>query len=330
MKPWHSEEAIRQRLRRRQESLSGLHAWPLLKVAWKEIAGVLGFVGALAAALVALGRITPGIHGILVIATLTVFAAVIGGILVNRLIRRERHKVKPTIYLDQVGALNTIDDHFKVFEPTGDILILQTWIPQNPPVPKAIDSTARIRKWEAHLIDAVDRYRKDIDRVIHLKVLLAGSEEILRNRLRFRWDVARDYGAPFPSTEYPLPEKQLDQVVADKKRHISTIANDLFYLRDNIDKHIYDKQGQRDRFRVLIGYYTVTPCGPLYVFGQKALLAGFYDHRWTSDLAPTIRLDNPNSAEWAHFVTQFECIWQLSRPDPRNEKKSEPTTDHQR
>jgi len=295
------------RIRATPHTPGALNPLNYMKSAWKEISAVASSVGLIASALIALDVITPSIRGIAIIIITTVGAAIGVGVLVFRRISTEYQRVRPTIHLDRDSAYHTIDLHFKEFLPDGDISILQTWIPESRDEPKGSIRTDRIERWQEFLQDAIVGNRATAVESIRFKVLLLGSEEVLRNRIRYRWDLAHLY-----NFKYPLRGKELEEIVIGRKNQIENIHKALLHLEKNIKKYLEDKV--TTDFSVSIRYYRVTPCGPIYIFGKHALLAGFYDHRWTSDRAPAIRLDNAKSAEWVHFQTQFDCIWSLKDP----------------
>ncbi|MHC4478035.1 MAG: hypothetical protein ACYTEL_20550 [Planctomycetota bacterium] len=275
-----------------------------IKSAWKEITAVSAFVGVSAGALAALRIITPDIQGVLIIVTITVAAAIAVSILIHRSFKRDLCRVVPTLHLDRDPAQHTIDLHFKNFLPTGDISILQTWIPESGYVVEERCCPPRIQRWQRYLQDSIVRNYRISKNPIHLSVLLLGSEDVLRNRIRYRWDLAGKYKS------YPFCDDELEMAVDEAKKRIDSIHNALLELEKGVGKYLADNEIPTT-FQVDIRYYRVTPYGPIYIFGDQALLTGFYDPRWTSDRAPAVRLDNPNSAEWIYFSTLFENIWSL-------------------
>jgi hypothetical protein len=232
-------------------------------------------------------------------------------IVTYKIISKQIQKVKVTIHLDldvlkKDQKEHIIDKEFRKFFPNGDISILQTWIPRA--VPQLDVGKSRIDIWREHLQNAILKHGNKCKKLIHIRFLLLGSEEVLRNRIRYRWDVAKTQKK---NNGYPLPESALENALNDAKQSIKKLHNILIEMEKEINKFLEGKDIQT-RVRVSIRYYKVTPCGPIYIFGNNVLLAGFYDPRWTSDSAPTIRLENHKSAEWKSFSTQFEDIWNLN------------------
>ncbi len=289
-----------------------------IKSAWKEIIAVSTFVGLLSYAFVRLNIITPSIEGTVIILTITISAAFAFSILIHRSIKAQFQHAIPTIHLDRDPAQHTIDLNLKNFIPTGDISILQTWIPESRFETEGYATYNRIKRWQKYIQDSIVNNQNVARSNIRLKVLLLGSEEVLRNRLKYRWDISKTYAKNKKNEkiEYPLSIKCLRDTVNKHKRGIDELHKSLLELEVGVQKYLRQHNVLTD-FKVSIRYYRITPCGPIYIFGEKAMLLGFYDHRWTSDRAPAIRIDNSKAVEWLYFSTLFQCIWDLKDPNVR-------------
>jgi hypothetical protein len=230
--------------------------------------------------------------------------ALLLGLFVYRAPLRDASNARLSIHLDRGISEHTIDSTLRRFRPSGEILILQTWIPgfdlpfDGPPT--------RDEKWRECIQDSLVGAPRSQEPSVHMRILLLGSEEVLRNRIRHRADIARAQRASIP-----MSETVLEHAVEEAKARIDTTATNLLALQKAVKAHI-DEHRSEASFQVEIRYYRITPCSPIYIFGSQALLTGFYDHRWTSDRAPAVRLGNPDSAEWVYFKTQFECVWDLT------------------
>jgi hypothetical protein len=233
---------------------------------------------------------------------------------------RVRVKIGATIHLDESMKAyeHTIDLLFRNFVPRGDISLLQTWVPENQEDRNVKKSEPRLREWGESLCAAIRKHRRLAEKrgTITLKALLLGSETVLRNRVRYRWDLAEQAGA-----DYPFRGDDLDKAVAEAKDRIDSTLAGLIRMERTINDSLRES-GISCNFHVKVRFYQNTPCGPLYIFGDQAILAGFFDYRWTSDKAPAVRVGSPGSLEWIYFFMQFETIWWL-RPKRKEEPAAE-------
>jgi len=280
---------------------------PILRSGIITVITATGFIATVMASFEILKIVTPSTRAIVTIVSV-ILGLTATLIVTATIIRRQIQKTKVTIHLDmeqgEKKKEHIIDEEFKRFVPDGDIWILQTWIPRvDPP---EFPTKPRLDIWREHLQSAILKYGNKCKKLIRIKVLLLGSEAVLLNRIRYRFDIAQTQN----NFSYPLPEEGLINVLRDAKNRIEKVHNKLIEMETNINNFLKEK-GIQTCVRVSIRYYKVTPCSPIYIFGNRVLLAGFYDPRWTSDAAPTIRLENQESAEWKSFSTLFDDIWEL-------------------
>lgn len=185
----------------------------------------------------------------------------------------------------RVWEPRAISKAFRNARPNESIGILQAWIPHG--------ENEQIRQWARDLGSALASFGPD--EKVDLEIALLGSVALAELRAANRADLG------------PLKERR-SEIAMQYVEH-SWQELESFALRT----------GYPEKVRVRTRFYTqVMPSGPIFVFGNRVLFAGYYLMLRTSDRAPMLEIGSESPLRRS-FREQLGRIWSLPtnrrRPD---------------